>query len=83
MRGGTWYALTGDDPNPNSPGQADRVACFMPAPRQALKTSRVDSLYVASTAFPADGSANPSFMLMAFALRAAERIARELRVTAG
>jgi choline dehydrogenase-like flavoprotein len=49
-----------------------------------LKTFRVDNLYVISTsAFPSGGSANPSFMLMAFALRAAERIACELRATAG
>jgi choline dehydrogenase-like flavoprotein len=45
-----------------------------------LRTFRVGNLYVVSTAtFPSGGSANPSFMLMAFALRAADRVVSELR----
>lgn len=45
-----------------------------------LRTFAISNLYVVSTsAFPSGGSANPSFMLLAFALRAADRIARQLR----
>jgi len=45
-----------------------------------LKTFQIDNLFVVSTsAFPSGGCANPTFMLMAFALRAAGRIAKELR----
>jgi choline dehydrogenase-like flavoprotein len=45
-----------------------------------LRTFRIPNLYVVSTsAFPSGGSANPSFMLMALALRAAERIAAEVQ----
>lgn len=48
-----------------------------------LKTFDVGNLYVVSTStFPSGGSANPSFMLMAFALRAADRIAALLRPNA-
>jgi choline dehydrogenase-like flavoprotein len=47
-----------------------------------LKTFQVDNLYVVSTSvFPSGGSANPSFMLMAFALRAADHIAATWRVS--
>ncbi|HEV2630193.1 MAG TPA: GMC family oxidoreductase [Pseudolabrys sp.] len=45
-----------------------------------LRTFAISNLYVVSTsAFPSGGSANPSFMLLAFALRAADRIAQQLR----
>lgn len=45
-----------------------------------LRTFGVRNLYVVSTStFPSGGSANPSFMLMAFALRAAEQIAADLQ----
>jgi len=48
-----------------------------------LRTFGVRNLYVVSTStFPSGGSANPSFMLMAFALRAADRIAAALRPNA-
>jgi choline dehydrogenase-like flavoprotein len=44
-----------------------------------LRTFRVSNLHVVSTsAFPSGGGANPTFMLMAFALRAANRLAAEL-----
>ena len=44
-----------------------------------LRTFRVENLYVVSTStFPTGGSANPTFMLMAFALRAADHIAARL-----
>jgi len=44
-----------------------------------LNTFRIENLYLVSTsAFPSGGGANPSFMLMAFALRAAHRIAHQL-----
>jgi len=47
-----------------------------------LKTFRIDNLFVVSTsAFPSGGGANPTFMLMALALRAADRIAQKLRRT--
>jgi choline dehydrogenase-like flavoprotein len=47
-----------------------------------LKTFPIDNLFVVSTsAFPSGGGANPTFMLMALALRAADRIAQELRRT--
>ena len=45
-----------------------------------LRTFRVPNLSVVSTsAFPSGGGANPTFMLMAFALRAAGRLAKEER----
>ncbi len=45
-----------------------------------LRTFNVGNLYVVSTStFPSGGSANPSFTLLALALRAAGTIARELR----
>ena len=45
-----------------------------------MRTYRIDNLYVVSTsAFPSGGSANPTFMLMAFALRAADQIAKRVR----
>jgi choline dehydrogenase-like flavoprotein len=45
-----------------------------------LRTFRVPNLTVVSTSsFPTGGGANPTFMLMAFALRAANRIASEVR----
>src|SRR6185437_5667654 len=45
-----------------------------------LRTFAISNLYVVSTsAFPPGGGANPSFMLLAFALRAADRIAQQLR----
>jgi choline dehydrogenase-like flavoprotein len=44
-----------------------------------LRTYRIDNLYVVSTsAFPSGGGANPTFMLMAIALRAAEHVARRV-----
>ena len=44
-----------------------------------LHTFRVPNMMVVSTScFPSGGGANPTFMLMAFALRAAERIAADL-----
>lgn len=47
---------------------------------QDLKTFQIDNLYAISTAaFPSGGSANPSFMLMALALRAAKQIAVRCR----
>jgi choline dehydrogenase-like flavoprotein len=45
-----------------------------------LKTHRIDNLFVVSTStFPSGGGSNPTFMLMAFALRAAEHIANRLK----
>jgi choline dehydrogenase-like flavoprotein len=45
-----------------------------------LRAFSVPNLTVVSTSsFPTGGGANPTFMLMAFALRAANRIARDLR----
>lgn len=45
-----------------------------------LRAFRVPNLTVVSTScFPSGGSANPTFMLMAFALRAADRIFAEIR----
>jgi choline dehydrogenase-like flavoprotein len=45
-----------------------------------LRAFRVPNLTVVSTSsFPTGGGANPTFMLMAFALRAANRIASEVR----
>ena len=45
-----------------------------------LRAFRVPNLTVVSTScFPTGGGANPTFMLMAFALRAANRIAAEVR----
>ena len=45
-----------------------------------LKTFSIDNLYVVSTStFPSGGCANPTFMLMALALRAADHIASVLR----
>jgi choline dehydrogenase-like flavoprotein len=47
-----------------------------------LRAFRVPNLTVVSTSsFPTGGGANPTFMLMAFALRAADRIALEVRRT--
>ena len=47
-----------------------------------LKTFSIDNLYVVSTStFPSGGCANPTFMLMALALRAADHIASVLRAT--
>jgi choline dehydrogenase-like flavoprotein len=47
-----------------------------------LRAFRVPNLTVVSTSsFPTGGGANPTFMLMAFALRAADRIASEVRQT--
>lgn len=44
-----------------------------------LRTFRVPNLHVVSTStFPSSGGANPTFMLMAFALRAANRLAARL-----
>jgi choline dehydrogenase-like flavoprotein len=44
-----------------------------------LRTYRIDNLYVVSTStFPSGGGSSPTFMLMAFALRAAEHIARRV-----
>lgn len=44
-----------------------------------LQTFRVDNLYVVSTSsFPTGGGANPTFVLMACALRAADQIAARL-----
>jgi choline dehydrogenase-like flavoprotein len=44
-----------------------------------LRTFRVPNLSVVSTScFPTGGGANPTFMLMAFALRAADWIATEM-----
>jgi choline dehydrogenase-like flavoprotein len=44
-----------------------------------LRTFRVANLHVVSTStFPSGGGANPTFMLMAFALRAASRLAEQL-----
>ena len=44
-----------------------------------LRTFRVANLHVVSTStFPSGGGANPTFMLMAFALRAATRLAEQL-----
>ena len=44
-----------------------------------LRAYRIDNLYVVSTsAFPSGGGANPTFMLMAFALRTADRVAERL-----
>lgn len=44
-----------------------------------LRSFQVPNLYVIGTSvFPTGGSANPTFTLMAFALRAAEHIAREV-----
>jgi choline dehydrogenase-like flavoprotein len=44
-----------------------------------LKTFCIDNLYVVSTStFPSGGGANPTFMLMAFALRAADHVAERL-----
>jgi len=44
-----------------------------------LRTFRVSNLHVVSTStFPSGGGANPTFMLMAFALRAAHRLAAQL-----
>jgi choline dehydrogenase-like flavoprotein len=44
-----------------------------------LRTFRIANLHVVSTAtFPSGGGANPTFMLMAFALRAAARLAEQL-----
>lgn len=49
-----------------------------------LRAFRVPNLTVVSTScFPTAGGANPTFMLMAFALRAAVRIAAEMRSGAG
>jgi choline dehydrogenase-like flavoprotein len=45
-----------------------------------LRTHRIDNLYIVSTStFPSGGGSNPTFMLMAFALRAAEHIANRLK----
>ena len=45
-----------------------------------MRAFRIDNLHVVSTSsFPTGGGANPTFMLMAFALRAASRIAADLR----
>jgi len=45
-----------------------------------LRTFAIDNLFVVSTSvFPSGGGANPTFMLMAFALRAAAHITRELQ----
>ena len=44
-----------------------------------LRTFAIPNIFVVSTStFPSGGSANPSFMLMALALRAADRIAGDL-----
>jgi choline dehydrogenase-like flavoprotein len=44
-----------------------------------LRTFRVSNLHVVSTStFPSGGGANPTFMLMAFALRAANRLTSQL-----
>jgi choline dehydrogenase-like flavoprotein len=41
-----------------------------------LRTFRINNLYVVSTStFPSSGGSNPTFMLIAFALRAADRMA--------
>ena len=44
-----------------------------------LRAFSIGNLYVVSTStFPSGGSANPSFMLLAFALRAARQIAQDI-----
>ena len=49
-----------------------------------LRAFRVPNLTVVSTScFPTGGGANPTFMLTAFALRAADRISAELRLGSG